>query len=340
MKRIVYAFACFAVVMVGCNNFKKTKEGLLYKIVSDNKGEKIKLGEFFEIRYTQSYKGAKIDTVLESSKDFGTQIIPLDSQALPPVYYKIFSQARNGDSIIVKTLSDSLIKRGNTLPFFKKGEFLIMSFKVLNVFTTKDQADSARKSQAEIVKVNDSIKTIAQLVKDDKALTEYFMKNKIDSVKKAPQGTYVQILSQGTGDAIDTGKIVKVNYTGKVLGASEIFDSNIDSTFKHVEPIKINMAPGGGVIKGWADGLSLLKKGAKARFYIPSALGYGPRGGAGGKIKPNENLYFDIEVVDVITLAQAKAEAEAERKKYEEQMRKMQQSMPQQQQGPQPPQVK
>jgi len=77
MKRIVYAFACFAVVMAGCNNFKKTKEGLLYKIISDNKGEKIKLGDFFEISYTQSYKGTNLDTVLESSKDFGTKLFRL-----------------------------------------------------------------------------------------------------------------------------------------------------------------------------------------------------------------------------------------------------------------------
>ncbi len=327
MKRIVYAFACFAVVMAGCNNFKKTKEGILYRIISDNKGEKIKNGDFFEIRYTQSYKGTNLDTVLESSKDFGNQIIPLDSQALPPVYYKIFSQVRNGDSVIVKQLSDSLMKHGNTPPFFKKGQFLIMSIKIVNLFATKEQADSARKSQVEIVRVKDSVKAIAQLAKDDKVLTEYFAKNKIDSVKKAPEGTYVQILSPGTGDAIDTSKVVKVNYSGKVLGSNELFDSNTDPAFNHVEPIKISMAPGGGVIKGWPDGLSLLKKGAKARFYIPSALGYGPRGGGGGKIKPNDNLYFDIEVVDVISAAQAKAEAEADRKKYEDMQKKMMDAM-------------
>ena len=62
----------------------------------------------------------------------------------------------------------------------------------------------------------------------------------------------------------------------------------------------LNQVQGDSVIKGWTDGLSMLKKGAKANLYIPSALAYGARG-SGADIKPNANLVFEIEVVDVVS---------------------------------------
>jgi peptidyl-prolyl cis-trans isomerase A (cyclophilin A) len=54
----------------------------------------------------------------------------------------------------------------------------------------------------------------------------------------------------------------------------------------------------GQVISGWDEGISLLKIGDKARFVIPSNLGYGSTG-AGGAIPPNANLIFDVELMDI-----------------------------------------
>jgi FKBP-type peptidyl-prolyl cis-trans isomerase len=53
-----------------------------------------------------------------------------------------------------------------------------------------------------------------------------------------------------------------------------------------------------GSIAGWDDGLRLFKKGGKGRLYIPSSMAYGKQG-APPRIKPNENLIFDVEIVDV-----------------------------------------
>jgi peptidyl-prolyl cis-trans isomerase A (cyclophilin A) len=52
------------------------------------------------------------------------------------------------------------------------------------------------------------------------------------------------------------------------------------------------------VIEGWDEGIALLQVGDKARFVIPSHLGYGSRG-AGGAIPPNATLIFDVELMDV-----------------------------------------
>ncbi|MBK7885670.1 MAG: FKBP-type peptidyl-prolyl cis-trans isomerase [Chitinophagaceae bacterium] len=104
-----------------------------------------------------------------------------------------------------------------------------------------------------------------------------------------------------------------MNYTGKTL-AGKVFDSNTDPQFQHVDPLVVNMK--GGVIRGWTDGLTLLKKGAKARFYIPSPLAYGAQG-AGADIKPNEILIFDINVIDIVSQEEAMLQADKERMQME-----------------------
>jgi FKBP-type peptidyl-prolyl cis-trans isomerase len=62
-------------------------------------------------------------------------------------------------------------------------------------------------------------------------------------------------------------------------------------------PLPVNVGMGR-VIPGWDEGLMLLKNGSKAKFLIPSPLGYG-EAGAGGMIGPNSILVFDVEVTDV-----------------------------------------
>jgi FKBP-type peptidyl-prolyl cis-trans isomerase len=48
------------------------------------------------------------------------------------------------------------------------------------------------------------------------------------------------------------------------------------------------------MIPGFDEGLQLLKKGAKAYFFIPSKLGYGEQ--PAGTIPPNSDLVFYVAV--------------------------------------------
>ena len=102
---------------------------------------------------------------------------------------------------------------------------------------------------------------------------------------------YVEVLA-GTGDQAVAGNIVRVHYTGRLLDG-KVFDSSI----KRGEPIEFVLGKGR-VIKGWDEGIALMKVGGKAVLTIPPQLAYGERG-AGGVIPPNATLVFDVELVEV-----------------------------------------
>ena len=109
---------------------------------------------------------------------------------------------------------------------------------------------------------------------------------------KTESGLRYKMIQKGTGKKAENGKIVAVHYTGQ-LEDGKVFDSSIPRK----KPIEFPLGQGN-VIEGWDEGIALLQVGDKARFVIPSHLGYGSRG-AGGAIPPNATLIFDVELIDV-----------------------------------------
>ncbi len=105
-------------------------------------------------------------------------------------------------------------------------------------------------------------------------------------------GLRYKILQKGNGKQATKGAGVSVHYKGQLLDGT-VFDSS----YKRKEPIDFNVGVGQ-VIRGWDEGIQLLKVGDKARFVIPSDLAYGSQG-AGGVIPPDAPLIFDVELMDV-----------------------------------------
>ncbi|MDR3627583.1 MAG: FKBP-type peptidyl-prolyl cis-trans isomerase [Ignavibacteriaceae bacterium] len=99
------------------------------------------------------------------------------------------------------------------------------------------------------------------------------------------------IIQQGTGPNVADGNFVTVNYSGYLLNGDK-FDSSVERETPFTFRVGYKA-----VLDGWDEGVKLLNKGAKAKFFIPASLAFGPR--QVGKIPPNSTVVFDIEILDV-----------------------------------------
>lgn len=284
------------VLLSACNSgsFNHTKSGLTYKIISDKKNPVVKYGQVLKFEFVQKVR----DSLLFSSTDNGPAYVPVDSTVAADYNpTEIFPLLRKGDSAVVVIEADTLRKRqGGLPPFLKAKDKIILTIKVTDVFASQEAADKDRMATMEIYRQKDEAAAKVQLEKDLVTLKEY-LKGKNITVQSAPKGTLVEITEPGTGLACDSGMYVSVMYTGQTL-AGKAFDSNIDPKFNHAGQPFVFQIGSRGAITGWDDGLRMFKKGGKGRLYIPSPLGYGKQG-AGEDIKPNENLVFDVEIVEV-----------------------------------------
>ncbi|GAA5479334.1 FKBP-type peptidyl-prolyl cis-trans isomerase [Haloferula helveola] len=111
-----------------------------------------------------------------------------------------------------------------------------------------------------------------------------------DDAAKTESGLASKVLKAGEGEdmpkATDT---VKVHYTGWTTDG-KLFDSSVTRG----EPTQF---PLNGVIKGWTEGLQLMKVGEKRRFWIPADLAYGENPGGG---RPGGMLVFDVELLEIV----------------------------------------
>ncbi|MBX3313160.1 MAG: FKBP-type peptidyl-prolyl cis-trans isomerase [Actinobacteria bacterium] len=127
------------------------------------------------------------------------------------------------------------------------------------------------------------------------SLTEGTRSGKPETIEmpvEAPTELETEDLTVGTGDPIENGNYVKIEYTGVACSTGTEFDSsyNRDATF--------DFTVGSGAITGMSDGVVGAKKGGVRRIVIPADQAYGDQGQ--GDIGPNEPLVFVVTIVDVL----------------------------------------
>ncbi|XZG69739.1 FKBP-type peptidyl-prolyl cis-trans isomerase [Chitinibacteraceae bacterium HSL-7] len=101
-------------------------------------------------------------------------------------------------------------------------------------------------------------------------------------------------LIEGNGKVVVKGALITAHYTGTLVDGT-VFDSS----HPRGKPFQCVIGTGR-VIKGWDIGLMGMKVGGKRRLSVPAALAYGDRQ-IGAHIKPNSDLVFEIELLEVLT---------------------------------------
>ena len=108
---------------------------------------------------------------------------------------------------------------------------------------------------------------------------------------RSTSGLASKVLTLGQGkDHPGPRDNVKVHYTGWTTDG-KMFDSSVPRGAPAEFPLD-------GVIKGWTEGVQLMVKGEKRRFWIPGPLAYGDTPTRPGA--PAGTLVFDVELLDFV----------------------------------------
>jgi FKBP-type peptidyl-prolyl cis-trans isomerase len=312
-KITVILTMAFMVALVGCDqmSFKKTKSGLVYKIISGKgKDSLIKSGNVVKFQFIRKLN----DSVLYSS--YGKMPGFSQMNMTPDLNYspmEVFFMLRKGDSAVTVELYDSLSKKGLATqlpPTAKSGDKINTYIKILEIYTSDSLAmadfneemakDKPRQDkEAMEMQIKGELERVAASKKEleemrasgivDKGIKEMesFLAAKKITAQRTNDGTFVVINQKGTGEPVIDGKFVDVKYTGKILETDSVFQS---SQYK----FKLGTA---GVVRGWDDGLKLFNVGGKGTLYIPGYMAYGKNPGPGNK--EFQALVFDVEIISV-----------------------------------------
>jgi peptidylprolyl isomerase len=123
------------------------------------------------------------------------------------------------------------------------------------------------------------------------AMTEDALTGDANEVE-TPSGLKYVVITEGDGAMPQSGQRVFVHYVGTLEDGTK-FDSSRDRG----RPFDFIIGQGQ-VIRGWDEGVGMMKVGERRKLIIPPDLGYGDRG-AGGVIPPGATLIFDVELLRI-----------------------------------------
>ncbi len=293
-KTTMLLSSALLVGLASCNKsefegFTKAENGLHYQFFTqDENGVKASVGDGVSMSIVYALKRQPKDTILFDSKlntDDGTGVI---RYILPKSSFQgsledaIMMMAKN-DSAAFIISADSFFLKTNKMqslpPFVKPGEKMQVTIKMVEIKTKKELDDNQKKQEAEMAAMQDAEKP---------KLDAYLAENKITTAPTASGLIFIETQKGKGKDHPKASDVVTVHYTGTLLDGTK-FDSSLDRGEPTTFPLNQ-------VIPGWTEAIQLMTKGSKAKLIIPSALGYGPRGG--GPIPPFSTLVFDVELID------------------------------------------
>lgn len=207
----------------------------------------------------------------------------------------------DGMTVVNSIVQEDYIKK---VTIIRKGE-AVKKFDAVKIFTDYFKAEEEnQKNQVAIDAENKKIYDAKyKIVKEKKIISFNEIKK---SSTKTSSGFKFKITQKSSAEKPKDGETVYIEYAG-FLEDGTLFDTSSPNVAKEFGKFEEQRAMQNGysalpyvmgsnrMIPGFIEGLSKLKKGEKAVFFIPSNLGYGEQG-AGNVIPPNANLIFEVEL--------------------------------------------
>lgn len=277
--------------------YDQVEEGLYMKKIVDNAGGRtVQVGDIvtMNMKYTVDN-----DTVIFDSQKNGQPVqMRIDSGKFKGDFLGIFVGMKEGDSASVIVKADTFFIKTAGMPqapdFVDSTSMLYFNLGLSKVQTMEEiQAEQSAKN-AEMEAAESSI------------LANYLAENGIQE-QPTESGLIFVSKTKGKGKQAVAGKKIRVNYAGKLIDGT-YFDTSIEEVAKEqglyderrtYQPFEFVLGQGQ-VIRGWDEGLAMMKEGGKATLIIPSSIGYGANPRPGGVIKPFNTLIFDVELIEVI----------------------------------------
>jgi FKBP-type peptidyl-prolyl cis-trans isomerase FkpA len=266
----------------GISNYKKTASGMYYVVTKPGTGEKPKVGNEVVANYTgQLLNGTKFDSNVDTA--FG-HVSPF---AFPVGQSRVIAAWDEAFGKILSKGESAMLLIPSAMGYGAAGS------------PPKIPANSVLRFDVDFVDFKEK-KTPQQIAAEQEAfIKDYLAANNITDAKRTASGVYYRITKEGNGPLPAKGDNMTVNYVSKTFDG-RAFDSNLDSTFGHMGDYGFFCSVGQ-VPAGIDESVALLNKGAKATFYIPSALGFGERGANG--IGPDMPFIYEAELVNFVTPA-------------------------------------
>lgn len=291
-SRNIFALALSLALLASCGKkeeevgFVKTASGYEFKHCVENKtAPKAKVGDILlgelEIRLNDS-------VVLSSNYGSPDRLFKI-GKPIAGSMDEFLLNMHIGDSAVMKAPADSVARYIGGL-VAKPGDVIWFYLSIHQIISQRELSEHEREVKE-------------RFAAEDSVLSD-FVARKYPNAKKMESGLYVINATKTEGVKAEFGKTVSVFYsvsdtTGKV------YDTNMKSAAKKGGIFNPNqrydafefVLGDDGLIAGWTEGVSYMRKGEKSLVLLPSYLAYGEVGY--GPISPYMPLLFELELVDV-----------------------------------------
>ncbi len=296
MKKIRLAIVVLILISAfSCKKGKelKTEAGFKYILYTDSKGPKVKIGNYVTIEMV--YKNSD-DSIIFDSRLNGTPIrFRLERIPFQGSYEDGLTYLAADDSATFFVPADSLFhylnKSGTSVvakqeeSIFTKGSLLKFEIKLLKI-------------QSEVEAEEEMVMDLSKKDKQEQIdIIQYLEKKKI-TILPDEEGYYLLMIEKGSGQTIDSGKVVTLEYEGRFLN-----DSVFDGTKKAGHPYKF-ISGAHHVIRGWEIAMKNMCAGDKFTILLPSNLAFGEEGIRNPKngnfiVPPYTPLVFDMDIISI-----------------------------------------